>query len=214
MYRWKIAQFFEILWWRNYLGGKDKATYLRWKADYWQRFLQQSGIVLAPGSRVLDAGCGPAGIFTILGTQHSTDAVDPLLDAYEAKLPHFARADWPQVRFVQSTLEDYAAPQPYDVVFCLNAINHVIDINVCLDRLTALVASGGTLALSIDAHNYAAIKHLFRLLPGDILHPHQYDLAEYQNMVTQRGFVIERTVLVKHEFVFDYYLIVGKKMVG
>jgi 2-polyprenyl-3-methyl-5-hydroxy-6-metoxy-1,4-benzoquinol methylase len=209
--RWRIAQFFEILWWRNYLGNKDKAAYLRWKTDYWRDFLQKSGIALAPNSRVLDAGCGPAGIFAILSEEHETHAVDPLLGAYEAKLAHFKRADWPKVHFIQSTLEAYTSDPPFDVVFCLNAINHVIDIDACLDQLAALVRPGGTLALSIDAHNHALLKHLFRLLPGDILHPHQYDLKEYQDMVARRGFTIERSVLVKEEFVFDYWLIVGRK---
>lgn len=211
MFRWRIAQFFEILWWKNYLHNKDKSAYLAWKTDYWRQFLQKSGIQLPPGAPVLDAGCGPAGIFTIL-ENHPVDAVDPLLAQYETSLPHFSRADWPHVRFVAATLEAFEPEsRTYPVVFCLNAINHVIDIDQCLDKLTNLTAPKGTLALSIDAHNYSFLKVLFRLLPGDILHPHQYDLAEYQTMLTRRGFTLTRTVLVKKEGIFNYYLLVGEK---
>ena len=210
MFRWRIAQFFEILWWKNYLGNKDKATYLAWKTDYWRSFLQKSEIDLPNHATILDAGCGPAGIFTIL-TNYRTDAVDPLLGQYETALPHFSKSDWPHVRFFESTLEDFAPQHQYSTVFCLNAINHVIDIDQCLDQLAAFTAKDGVLALSIDAHNHTWIKRLFRLLPGDILHPHQYDLAEYESMTVRRGFVVERTILIKKEWIFNYYLIVARK---
>ena len=63
--RWKIAQFTERLWWKNYLRGKSPEDYLRWKQNYWLNFLQACGIEqnLLHGQNVLDAGCGPAGIF-------------------------------------------------------------------------------------------------------------------------------------------------------
>jgi 2-polyprenyl-6-hydroxyphenyl methylase/3-demethylubiquinone-9 3-methyltransferase len=63
--------------------------------------------------------------------------------------------------------------------------------------------------MSIDAHNHRWIKRLLRLLPGDILHPHQYDLPEYESMMTARGFQIDRTILIKKDWIFNYYLVVG-----
>ena len=208
--RWRIAQFFEIHWWRRYLGEKDKVAYLAWKKAYWQQFLADSGIQLAPGAMVLDAGCGPAGIFTVLDPQQ-VDALDPLLDRYEASLPHFRRGDYPSVRFFNEPLEQFAPGRRYTAIFCLNAINHVADLGACFDRLVALTEPGGTLAVSIDAHNFGSLKRIFRLLPGDILHPHQYDLTEYQAMLTQRGCTLGRTVLVKKELIFNYYLLVATR---
>jgi 2-polyprenyl-3-methyl-5-hydroxy-6-metoxy-1,4-benzoquinol methylase len=207
--RWQLAQFFEIRWWQNYLKNKDKSTYLDWKRDYWQRFLQKSGIVLLPNSRILDAGCGPAGIFTILDA-HQTDALDPLLEDYEAKLPQFVRGDYPSVNFICESLENFKETKPYDAIFCLNAINHVADLEACLNHLTELTKPNGVLAMSIDAHNFSFLKRLFRLVPGDILHPHQYDLQEYEAMMTSRGFQLTQSVLIKHELIFDYYLLVGR----
>ena len=208
--RWKTAQFFEIRWWKRYLGNKDKTAYLNWKKAYWRDFLEKSGIEPQPGMRVLDAGCGPAGIFTIFPDQ-ITDAVDPLLDQYERELPHFTPSDWPAVRFHRQPLETYHSDAPYPLVFCLNAINHVEDLPLCLSRLSELTGQGGTLALSIDAHNYGWLKRIFRLQPADILHPHQYDLEEYAQMLTANGFVIQRTVLIKKEWIFNYYLLVAEK---
>ncbi len=208
--RWRIAQFFEINWWRHYLRGIETDEYLAWKSRYWNDFLEKIAIEVPANASVLDAGCGPAGIFTILKTQ-DVEALDPLLLAYERSLPHFQRARYPGVRFFDCPLEQFSPEKQYDIVFCLNAINHVDNLSACADRLASLVKPGGELALSIDAHCIPLLKRLFRLLPVDILHPHQYDVAEYEDMVTARGFKIDRRVLLKKGFVFDYYVIVASK---
>ena len=61
--KWKLAQFLEIRWWRRYLSGKDEAAYREQKIDYWKRICAVLDIDVPPGSQVLEAGCGPAGIF-------------------------------------------------------------------------------------------------------------------------------------------------------
>lgn len=205
--RWKIAQAAEIRWWQNYLGKKDKASYLTWKKQYWTSFLDDCGLTVPPNVHCLDAGCGPAGIFTVLNEQQ-IDAVDPLLDDYNQKLQHFTPTDYPNVKFITSPLEQYKSAKTYDYVFCLNAINHVADLDACWDHLFAMTKPNGTLVVSIDAHNHAVLKHIFRAIPGDILHPHQYDLQEYKNMVTQRGGKILKTVHKDQAFFFDYYVLV------
>ncbi len=207
--RWQIAQFFEMRWWRRYLSGKEKDAYLDWKKNYWQALLDRLGLSIPIGATVLDAGCGPAGIFTVLPA-NKVDALDPLLDQYEQHLPHFRKSDYPYVHFICTPLEQFKSEQPYEFVFCLNAINHVADLSLCLDRLHACTRPGGTLLLSIDTHNYGWLKRIFRLVPGDILHPHQYDLPEYQAMLLSRDFSIEQTVLLKKEWIFNYYLICAR----
>jgi 2-polyprenyl-6-hydroxyphenyl methylase/3-demethylubiquinone-9 3-methyltransferase len=208
--RWRVAQFFEIRWWWRYLSRRDKEAYFAWKRHYWQDFLQKSDLEIPSGASVLDAGCGPAGIFIILKNQ-TVDALDSLLERYEKAFLHFRRRDWPQVRFFTVPLEGFFPEKKYDFVFCLNALNHVADLPRCLDRLAALTKRGGTLAVSIDAHNLSSAKRLFRLLPADILHPHQYDLEEYRAMLEGRGFQIEKEILLKKGMIFNYCLLVARK---
>jgi SAM-dependent methyltransferase len=208
--RWRVAQFFEIRWWRRYLARRDKTGYLAWKRGYWRDFLQKSNIVIPSHATVLDAGCGPAGVFIALEKQ-TVYALDPLLDHYEKSLPHFRRDDYPQVRFFNAPLEDYFPDKTFGYVLCLNALNHVADLPRCLQRLAELTEPGGTLAVSIDAHNYSWLKRLFRLVPADILHPHQYNLEEYRAMLTTRGLRVSREVLIKKEAIFNYYLLVTEK---
>lgn len=210
--KWNIAQKAERTWWQRYLKGKDVQAYHNWKRNYWAGILAsiRSTAPITPGMRILDAGCGPAGIFMQFESCQ-VDAVDPLLDEYAADLPHFKPEMYPYVTFHATPLENYRAEHLYDVVFCMNAINHVSDIEASYNLLVNMVKPGGKLVVSIDAHNHAFFKHLFRLIPGDILHPHQYDLEEYAAFLTKRGCTLLQTEKRKHEFFFDHYVQVAQK---
>ena len=152
--RWKIAQAAEIRWWQNYLKKKPKTDYLVWKKKYWETLLSRLNLTFTEGEKVLDAGCGPAGIFMIL-EKYQTDAMDPLLNDYEEKLAHFSKKQYPNIRFFSEPLETFSPKEKYDKVFCLNAINHVADSDLCFDKLVDFTEEGGTLIVSIDAHNYS-----------------------------------------------------------
>jgi len=236
-FRWKVAQWFELRWWKSYLRGKNKEEYLAWKKSYWQNILSlvSDKVKLNPSKTIIDLGCGPAGVFIAL-PQNKVTAVDPLIDEYENQTPFFSKSNYPNVTFVKSTIEEFevsviasealrAKQSPssrveiasqslamtYDVVFCMNCINHVHDIEKGFEKLKEVCADGGTLVLSIDAHNFSFFKHLFRLIPGDILHPHQYDLAEYKIFLEKQGFEIVKTELLKQEFLFGHWVVVAEK---
>ena len=231
--RWKVAQWFELLWWKNYLRGRNKEEYLEWKKNYWLNILR---IVGTPTRKtVCDLGCGPAGVFIAL-PENKVIAVDPLIDEYEKQTPLFNKSDYPNVTFVKSTIEEFeissviarealrpkqspamkgiasqSLAMTFDVVFCINCINHIHDIEKGFEKLKEVCADKGRLVLSIDAHNFSFFKHIFRLVPGDILHPHQYDLEEYKTFLEKQGFKILKTELLKKEFLFGHYLLVAWK---
>lgn len=209
--RWRIAQFFEFYWWRFYLAKKQKDDYLLWKKNYWRAFFQNNGLQFPPDISVLDVGCGPAGAFIILD-QQQVHALDPLIDRYAQSFPHFSPNDYPRVQFYNQTLEQYFPQIKYDMVLALNAINHVADLEVCFRRLAALLKPGGLLVLSVDVHNYAWLKHIFQIAPGDILHPQQYTLADYRKMLDKQGLLVHQTVLLRKELIFSYYLLTVKML--
>ena len=208
--RWKIAQWFEIRWWKRYLGTKDPEEYLAWKRAYWSSFLQDIELSAPNSLKILDAGCGPAGIFTILD-ENDVVAVDPLLNKYTKHLSVFDASKYPWVKFENRSLEDYSSPNTYDIVFCINVINHVKDLSAANDNLCNSLKNEGALILSIDCHNSRLMKWLFRLIPGDILHPHQHDLGDYEKMLSDRGLRIDRRVRLKTGNLFDYYALVATK---
>lgn len=206
--RWRIAQALEIRWWQHYLRRRDRVAYLNRKRQYWQRVLTAANIQPIAGQRILDAGCGPAGIFIAL-EQCQVDALDPLLQQYAANLPHFQPLSYPYVRFLYQPLETFEPATPYPLVFCLNAINHVADLPLALDRLVAALAPGGKLVLAVDVHRSSFLKRLFRQFPVDILHPHQHDETDYHQLLTERHLNIQQTVSLREGTIFRYLLMVA-----
>ena len=204
--RWKIAQYFEAKWWQHYLKGKSLPDYLDWKRNYWKDFLRKIEMEVPTEASILDAGCGPAGIFLVFPENQLT-AIDPLLGKCRPIFPHFTDGSLRNARFVEAPLEQLEATQKFDVVFCLNAINHVADLELCLKKLRQATRPGGKLVLSVDAHNWLFFKHLFQLLPGDILHPHQFDLDDYRLMLEANGLQILATKTLKKEFFFNYHVL-------
>ena len=186
-FKWKIAQKLEISWWKRYLSNKDVITYEEWKRNYWNSFLKHTEPFFDVNriENALDAGCGPAGINMVLNCH--VDAIDPLMNAY-GQLEHFQYTKQSNVEYLSAEIENFKSGKSYDLVCCLNVINHVKNIIVSLKNLYRLTKPNGYILLSIDAHNYSLLKYLFRLIPGDALHPHQYDLIEYKNMLESVGF--------------------------
>jgi 2-polyprenyl-3-methyl-5-hydroxy-6-metoxy-1,4-benzoquinol methylase len=210
--KWSIAQNLEIRWWKNYLVKKDVAPYLEWKKKYWQNLLQHTKnyFTINEGVNVLDIGCGPSGMYMIL-PHCKVDALDPLISKYELELPHFKQSYYPSVSFFNSPFEQFIATKQYDFIFCMNAINHVQNIEKCYTKLASFLKPGGYLVITIDAHNYNLLKTIFKIVPGDALHPHQYNLEDYNHFLVKNGISILENKTLKKELIFNHYLQIAKK---
>jgi len=209
-WRWRLAQFLELRWWQGYLRKLDWADYVEAKRRHWRKVLVALDLRLNGDERVLEAGCGPAGIFTILHEQQ-VDAIDPLLMAYENNLPDFSQDQFPYVHFQAMMLEQLDQKDTYDLVFCLNAINHVSNLQLATQRLAQSLKPGGTMLMSIDVHRHHFFKFIFRLIPGDVLHPQQDSLKDYVVLLEKHGLQIEKTLALKKGWIFDYVVIKAKK---
>lgn len=192
------------MWWKRYLRKKAPDEYLRNKQAYWGRTLEQLEWDTQPQRRVLDAGCGPAGIFIHLHATEDVTALDPLLDRYEADLAVFYREDYPAVTFLTQPLEQAITVAPFQAIYCFNAINHVANWEAALDALTAAAAPGCRMILTSDVHRHRWLLPIFRLLPGDALHPQQHLAAAYREALVRRGWTIEREEIMRQEAIFNY----------
>ncbi len=213
--RWRIAQYFEIRWWKRYLRHKTPEDYLASKKKYWHTCLDEleTRIEVTPAAKILDVGAGPAGIF-IIWDNHKIDAIDPLFDEYEKHLPHFSKKRYKNVSFHTMAFEQFSTETKYDLIFCLNAINHFIDAESSLQKLAALAAPGGILVLSVDTHSKLFFRPFFRLLPIDILHPHQFSLDEFISRLNKlAGFEISEVSLSKKGFFFNLNTIILRKAI-
>ena len=203
--RWRVAQFLERRWWQRYLRGKSPEEYLDDKKAYWRRTLAELEWETVAGRRVLDAGCGPAGVFIHVREAEKVTALDPLLDEYEADLAIFRRSDYPDVDFLTQPLEiPFGGAEPFAAIYCFNAINHVSDWDAALDALTRHATTGTRLLLTSDVHRSKILLPIFQALPGDVLHPQQHGPEAYRAALKGRGWRIEREVVLRREAIFEY----------
>ena len=209
--KWRLAQELEYKWWQQYLHKKEPAQYLQYKKKYWLEVLSslEEPVLTETKQSILDAGCGPAGIFIALD-KYQVTALDPLLDRYK-NLPHFNTDAYPWATFIQSPLELLTDKEQYDTIFCMNAINHVNDIALCCQRLYEALKPGGYLVLSTDAHRFSFLKKIFQWLPGDMLHPVQLDIDEYKKHLTDLSLEIKKSIRYKEAGIFNYYIMVAQK---
>ncbi len=210
--KWRVAQNLEIKWWQNYLKNKDTLEYLTWKKNYWHQFLQEIEFVkLSFGDAILDAGCGPAGIFTILN-EYDVTAIDPLLNKYEERLAIFDQRKFNYVEFQNCQIEELGFDKKFDFIFCLNAINHVNDFSESLNRLRVALKDDGQMIISTDVHRFSVLKYIFKWIPGDALHPHQMDVGEFEQDLNRAGFDIQQRITSKKGNIFNYDVWVVKKL--
>jgi 2-polyprenyl-3-methyl-5-hydroxy-6-metoxy-1,4-benzoquinol methylase len=209
--KWRLAQKLEYQWWSRFLKNKNPTEYLKKKISYWKTMLGaiEDVVIIQQSDVILDAGCGPAGIFIALNN-NKVEAIDPLLDKY-VNLPVFKPSNFGWTNFRNIPIEALDDKEKYNVVFCLNAINHVNDIKVCCKNLVDSLKPDGFLVMSTDAHRHPFLKKIFQLLPGDMLHPIQLDINEYADFLEKNQMKLVKKILYKRESIFDYYILIAQK---
>ena len=84
-------------------------------------------------------------------------------------------------------------------------------IQKAVKNIHSLANSATKIMISIDCHKSTFWQKIFAMIPGDILHPHQFDLEEYKNHLTSRGLTIISEKKLKSEFFFDHWMLIAKK---
>jgi SAM-dependent methyltransferase len=124
---------------------------------------------LAPGDRVLDAGCGP-GVHSIRAAAYgckvtAMDLSTTMLRHAEGRATAAGLAD--RIVFRQGDLTKPDLGEVFDAVFSWGVIIHIPDTEAALDGVTSLVAPGGRLTLQVSnarSLDYRAEKVLRKLL--------------------------------------------------
>lgn len=159
---------------RAYHARKNPGPTTRIKLEYWRRILQTvraQGVGVGPDTRVLDMGCGGTSVLLAL-EQGRLTGVDPLMAFYLARFPALGAApvDWRT-----GTVEDFQSATPFDVIFMVNALDHVRSPDRAAANLSGLLAQGGHLVLLLNVHTTRTAQRYFALFHRliDPPHPHQ-----------------------------------------
>jgi SAM-dependent methyltransferase len=92
----------------------------------------------AAPARVLEVGCGRGDLArAIAASGHDVVAIDP-----DAPSGHFFRA---------TTLDEFAAPDPFDAVVASLALHHIADLAGAIDKIASLLRPAGRLIVNEHA---------------------------------------------------------------
>jgi SAM-dependent methyltransferase len=104
---------------------------------------------LAPGMRVLDAGCGTGETLQMLAAAVAPGGVAVGLDLAAAHTAAARAVNAPTALVVQGNLtQPPLAAGQFDLIWCANTLNHLADPGAALKRLALLLTGGGRVALA------------------------------------------------------------------
>lgn len=191
--RWEDAQSKEDAFWKR-MGVLDSQM---------QRVLSRYAPVIAEisqnlktDSKVLDVGCGPtcAGQLFDIGLK---TYLDPLMDSYLKTYPE----KLPEGEKICSTAESIPKQDSsFDVVICINALDHMINPVKALSEMRRVLKKDGTFVLGIFLHPppIAFARRFFeRWLPffREDAHPYSYTLKSIHRLLN-KFFVIQQEIRV------------------
>ena len=174
----------------------DPAQYERFRRERAQPFHDLLAMVEPrPGMRVADLGCGTGDV--TLELHRSLKARETVgVDNSPAMLEKAPRE--PGLRFLLGEIEQFAPPEPFDLIFSNAAFHWVPDHPALFTRLRAALAPGGQLAVQMPmnddhaSHQTAfelARTHEFRrLLHGFERRPRLLEPAQYASWLHHLGF--------------------------
>lgn len=140
---------------------------------------QLAQLKLAPGSRILEVGCGTGGNLEMLSKFGSVTGIEP---DEPSRLYAAERSGLP---VLHGTLPDGLPrfDQPFDLIAALDVIEHLDDDAASLAALRDLLAPGGLLFTTVPAHPWMWSRH-------DELHHHKrrYQKSDYLQLMRNAGF--------------------------
>ncbi len=143
-------------------------------------------------NNVVEFGCGPFTNLRIIlknrVTKHVFDS-DPLVKYYVKYKGYQLAKKWKKQEYLidDHPLEEAPfADNYFDLVICINVLDHVQDPDICLKQLVRVTAMEGLLIFGQDLTNYEDLKSTEKerlAANGDVGHPHIFDnsneLLEY-----------------------------------
>ncbi len=108
-----------------------------------------------PYNRILDAGSGP-GVFTFELARRYPDAkvvgVDMLAESIQACQVIANKAELSNVTFLQSSVEGLDSKEQFELILCVDILEHITDDSVTIKKLFHLLAEKGVLVLHVPAY--------------------------------------------------------------
>ena len=212
--RWRIAQSAEKYYWkkaRDRYAGVPASTWLPLAkvATMWNNTLDLGfSLNHFVDKTVVEIGCGPAGISTVLRAKLKV-GLDPLVRDYQKDF----NINTEECEYVLAMGENIPIRDgSIDVVFCVNVLDHVMDPNWVLSEADRVLDRNGILILGATIHSEVSVeasalvsnwsepfKKIYRGLNEfgrrRVAHPHRFRDEDLFKTIKGHGYEIERCMM-------------------
>jgi len=167
--------------------AKDETKVLAKNLPYWRSLVAAlpDDVKFGKETSVMDIGCGGCGILLALDEGRLV-GVDPLMDRYLEKFPFLSeRTD---IRWINSTGEELETDEKFDVVFTINAFDHVYDPALVVRKIAGLLRPGGHCVTTMNCHNTRFFRSYYSKLYRVIDHHHPFQFTPDDMLRLFEGF--------------------------
>jgi len=199
--QWESAQKWEKSFWDRFVKQQQSIGKLRFLKTFikkyfksiegetsnywWEKAFDGYNFVPQELGNVIEFGCGPfTNLRLILKNReaHHVVASDPLARHYVTYNGILAKK-WKKRQWLiddHSLEEKLYADGVFDLAVCINVLDHVRDVNLCLANLIRVVKAGGILILGQELTNDDDLRATAekRQAAGDVGHPHKFSTEE------------------------------------
>lgn len=149
-----MGRFNRTIDWDEYWESDLTAFDEQWKTKFAHELadmLRSLSELVEPVDRIASVGCGPA--TTLLDVAESRPGAelygyDPSMTALEQARERAADRGLENVVFRKSQLPELGVDETFDVVYCLNTLHYVAEIEAAIGNLFELVRPGGLLVFT------------------------------------------------------------------
>ncbi len=187
--RWKIAQEAEKRY-RHRCGYSPKN--LEQSKRHWEALLDllpRRCVVDHHSKRILEVGGAGSSVFLAVKGRINV-AVDPLYEFLFKLYPVLSELDeYRDVVFVSRPIEDFEIDEEFELVFAINTLDHMGNLDRVSRRIDSLLAYGGYLIILVDCYSDSLVRSLNRRFDADPAHPHHFVAEDVPELFSAHSLV-------------------------
>jgi tocopherol O-methyltransferase len=200
----RVSPYFQSLWGEHIHHGywiQGDESKERAQIQLVEYLAEAAGI--APGSSILDVGCGLGGSSIYLAKRYNATATGITISPIQVEMANqAARKQGLRADFLLMDAEDMHFDHGFDVVWSIEAISHAEDLGRLFASAARLLKPGGTMAILdwFKKDNLSAREHEKFLRPVEAgMLAQLHTMGEYQSLMRSNGLnIVKQEILNEH----------------